>query len=226
MSSSGQIDASCSYHAFSGGARGLNGWSHRLRGACLRRRRCLIECAAAILAGAALAAGCAAAGSAAGRADAPRAALERELTQLSSPLAELAGLERAARSANAGAAQAAARARPYVELRSLIEVLSHQAHEGVTVKRLQRAGEGFELEVEAVDSAACASWVESLARTPGLASAEMADFKSAAVTAGGRSGREVAAVVRVRWHGATPVSSARRSGRHRDVREHNDREAR
>lgn len=172
------------------------------------RRRPLIECAAGAAAGAVIALGCAALAPADSNISARREHLERELAGLSVQLAEYARLERAGRGAHASAAAAAARARPSVELRLLFETLSREARAGVTIRRLRHSRDGFEMQVRAVDSAACASWVARLARVPGWERADMVDLRLAANPKGREAGRAVEATVRVPSHGAASASES------------------
>lgn len=135
-----------------------------------------------------------------------RAQLEGEMSRMASPLAELARLERAGDAARAAAAQAQLRARPIVELDSLLQALGREVQAGVTVSRLQRSDEGVELRVRAADTAACASWVERLRRIPGLESAQTVELKSIAAPAGRQGETAVEATVRLRWRGASAHS--------------------
>ncbi|WP_206950899.1 type II secretion system protein GspM [Trinickia acidisoli] len=211
MSAISAIDLECPYESAPGIESAPDLSPPRRHTAGPPRRRILIECAAAAIAGTLMAIGWAALASPSDPTAARRLLLERELAQLSSPLAEFARLERAAESARASTAAVTARARPYVELRSLLEVLSSEAHAGVTVTRLQQTREGFELQVAAVDGAACASWVERLARIPGLVSVDLADLKLAAAPTAGQAGGSIAAVVRLRWDASPQTSPSRRA---------------
>lgn len=177
-----------------------------LRAVRPRHRRQLIECATGIAAGAVIALGCAALAPAGSNMHARRQLLERELATLSAPLAEYARLERAEQGALASAAAAAVRARPAAELRLLLGTLSAQAHAGVTVRRLRQNREGFEMQVRAVDSGACASWVARLARVPGWEGTDMVDLRWVATPKGSPAERTVEANVRVRPYVAASAS--------------------
>lgn len=190
-------------------ALGFNLLPHRIRAARSRRRRCLGEGAAALLAGTLAAFGWETVGAAGER----RLQLEREAAQQAPALAELARLERAQERARANAAQSAARSRPYVGLMSLLNALSTEAHAGVTVNRLQLSEEDAQLQLLASDSTVGAAWTERLARLPVAKSAEMVDFKLIAPPAGGNARRAVEAVVRVRWLDAQPASPSGRTAR-------------
>lgn len=179
-----------------------------LRAVRSRHRRQLIECATGIVAGAVIAFGCAALAPADSNLRARRERLERELASLSAPLTEYARLERAGQGALASAAAAAARARPAAELRLLLETLSAEARAGVTVRRLRQNREGFEMQVRAVDSAACASWVARLARVPGWEGADMVDLRWVATPKSPQAGRTVEATVRVRPRVAASASGS------------------
>jgi type II secretory pathway component PulM len=204
--------APCLPQTSPGGASGFNLLPHRICIARSRRRRCLVEGAAAMLAGALIATGCGAIDAAEGRASPRREAIERDLAELRPLLDEFTRLERTREAARVSAEQTTARARPYFELRSLLEALSSEARSGVAVSRLQRMGEAIELRVHAADSATCAAWVERLARVSGAESAEITDLKLIAAPIGSHGAPSVEAVVRVQWSGAATVSPLRRAG--------------
>jgi Tfp pilus assembly protein PilN len=159
--------------------------------------RHLIECAAAMIVGVSAAIGCAAFGQSGEHAGARRAMLERELAELASPLAELTRLERAGEASRASAASIAAQARPYAELRALLETLGREAHADVTVTRLRQTPEGIELRIVGANSAACASWVARLARAPQWRKAQIVELKFVAAPIHAQSGRRVEAAVRL-----------------------------
>ncbi|MGG1945872.1 hypothetical protein AB1286_13805 [Trinickia sp. NRRL B-1857] len=189
----------------------------------LASHRYLIDCAVATMVGVSAAIGCATLGTTGEHASARRATLERELAELSSPLAELARLERAGEASRASAALAAAQARPYVELRALLETLSREAHADVTVTRLRQTPEGIELRILGANSAACASWVGGLARTRQWQKAEIVELKFVAAPIHAHSGRTVEATVRLPTGASSPSSpvAQRRMARgvdERDVR--------
>lgn len=212
MSAMVAMDAGCTYEWAPHALSGFESLPPRRRAPRWPRRRYWIECAAAVSAGALMAIAWAASGSGDDRIGDRRVVLERQLAQLSPALAELARLERARERARASAAIALARARPYAELRSLLETLSGQAHAGVSVSRLRQSREGFELQVRAVDSTACASWVERLTRVPGWEAADIANMRLVAVpVSGSATGRAVEATVRLPSRGATPASTPRRT---------------
>lgn len=176
------------------------------------QRRQLIECATGVAAGAVIAVGCAALAPAGSNLRARHERLEREMANLSAPLAEYARLERAEQGALASAAAAAVRARPAADLRLLLGTLSAQAHAGVTVRRLRQNREEFEMQVRAVDSAACASWVARLARVPGWEGTDMVDLRWVATLKGSQAERTVEANVRVRPHVAASASGSVTAG--------------
>lgn len=212
------------HEAMPGRASGFNLLPHRVRTVRLHRRRAVIDGAAALLVGALIGVGWAVVGAQDDRARVRHAELSREIAQLAPALDELARLERAAQSANAGARQAAARVRPYVELRSLLGALSSEAHAGVTVDSLRQTNEGIELRVRAAESAACASWVDRLARKPGVGAAEIVDFKSTGPSARAHAERFVEAIVRVRSSDTRGPSPVPRIGA--DTPAHTDRSGR
>jgi Tfp pilus assembly protein PilN len=221
MNSIAAIEVGCHDERVSDVPRGFDSASLAVRGMrALRawRRREVIDCVAAISIGVLMAAGWALAGPNDSGGGARRLLLERELTQLSPSLTELARLSRAGESTRASVAAAAARARPYMELRTLLETLGREAHAGVTVSRLRQTQEGFELQVHAVDSAACASWVARLARIPGWQSADIAGLRLAAARGGGQSGRAVEASVRLPLRAMASAPLPRRTPVGRDDR--------
>ncbi|MGN6315328.1 hypothetical protein [Trinickia sp.] len=176
---------------------------HRQAGVRERCRRYVTEGAVAVFAGSVVAFGWAAVAAKDERMSGRRAQLEREMSLMSSPLAELARLERADETAKAAAAQAQLRARPIAELHSLLHALGGEAQSGVALSRLRRSDEGVELQVRAADTVACASWVERLQRMPGLESAETVELKSLAAPAARQGETAVEATVRLRWRGAS-----------------------
>lgn len=155
-----------------------------------------------MLAGFLMAVGWAAMGASDDHANERRAQLEAEMARMTSPLAELARLERVAEDAKAAAAQAQMRSRPSAEMRSLLDALSREANAGVTVRRLQRTDDGIELRVRAADSAAFASWAQRLARTSGLESARTIELKSIAGAARRAGEHTIEAAVRLHGPGA------------------------
>jgi len=177
--------------------------TERARTASHRHR---IECAAAMIVGVVAAIGCAVFGTTGEQTGARRAILERELAELSSPLAEAARLERAGEASRANAAVAAALARPYGELRALLETLGREAHAEVAVTRLRQTPEGIELRILGADSAACASWVARLARVQQWRKAQIVDLKFVSAPVHAHSGRAVEAAVRLPTDVSSPSS--------------------
>jgi Tfp pilus assembly protein PilN len=177
--------------------RGFDASPPRARVVRVASHRHLIECAAAMIVGVSAAIGCAAFGPSGEHAGARRAILERELAELSSPLAELARLERAGEASRASAALAAAQARPYAEFRALLETLGREAHMDVAVTRLRQTPEGIEMRILGANSAACASWVARLAREPQWRKAQIVELKFVASPIQAHSGRRVEAAVRL-----------------------------
>ena len=156
-----------------------------------------IECTAAILAGALIAIGWASVAVNGEGASARRALLERALAGLATPLAEVARLERASAASRASAALGVARARPYVELRALLDALSRESHAGVTVTRLRQTREGFELRILGRDSGACASWMARLASTGAWPGARIVELKFVPAPGRVQSAGAVEATVRL-----------------------------
>jgi len=189
---------------------------HRMRAERSRRRRALIEAAAALSAGGLLAVGCASVGASDGAANARRVYIERELAEAAPALAEYGRLERAGRAATASAAQAQAFAQPSVRWLALLDALSSDAHSGVTVSRLQGSDIGIEVQVSAADSAACVAWMDRLRRLlQGVESVEMVDLKSARAADAKQNDDAIEAIVRVRWQG----EGEQRPARHTAYRE-------
>ena len=177
-------------------------WSTRRR-----RRRSLIEGAAAVLMGALAAVGWAMVGAL----DERRTRLEREWAQLAPSMAEYARLEQAAESMRAREREVQQRTQHYVALLSLLEALSREAHAGVTVSQLQLRTDDIELHLNAVDSLSAAAWAERLPPIAGAKPAEIGDLKLIATTSGGEARRPVEAVVRFRWSDAEQSSPLRRT---------------
>jgi type II secretory pathway component PulM len=202
---------------------GFNLLPHRVRALRSRRRRCVVEAVAAVLAGGVLAIGCATIGAPADRASARRAQIERELAREAPALAEYARLERAGQAAKGSGAQATARAHPQLSALwlALLDALSREAHSGVTVSRLEGSNAAVELQVGAADSAACVAWMDRLGRLRGVESVEMIDLKSTAAvstaavsTAAANAGHgagSIEAVVRLRWRGDGETRPVRRA---------------
>lgn len=205
------MDSGCPYESASQALSGFGSLPHRRGASRSLRRRYWGERMAAMSVGVLMAIAWAASGSGDDRAGARRVLLERQLAQLAPALDDLARLDRAAESARASAAVALARARPYAQLRALLDTLSGQAHAGVTVSRVRQSREGFELQVRAVDSAACASWVERLRRIPGWEAADITDLRLVAAAVDGHAERAVEASVRLPSSVAVPASAPRRT---------------
>ncbi|RDU95547.1 hypothetical protein [Trinickia dinghuensis] len=222
MSTIVAIEAGCPYEGASDALPGFESPPPGYNPALRRHRRTLIDCAAAAIVGTLTAICCAAAAPGDGRMDARRVLLERKLAQLSPSLAELSRLERLGEGSRAKAAAAAARARPYVELRSLLETLSRDAHAGVAVDRLRQTVEGFELQIHAADSAAAASWMGRLTRAPGGEGAQIDDLRLAAVQIDGQAGRAVEARVRLPSRAVVSAPAARPTGSGGEARDGRD----
>lgn len=181
-----------------GVASNRDSWSQQIGLMRAWRLRQSIECVAVIVAGAVMALGYALLSPADAGLSARREGLERQLTGLAAPMAEYARLVRAGQAAQASAA-AAARERPALESHLLLETLSQQAHAGVTVRRLRQSRAGYEMQIHAPDSAACAAWVTRLARVPGWERAAIVDLRLVAGPTRGQTegARVVEANVRV-----------------------------
>lgn len=211
------IEMGGQYDGVAGAASSHDSWSQWIGPARPRRPRPLIECAAGIVAGAVMGLGYAALVPADAGLSARREGLERQLTGLAVPLAENARLVRAGQAAQESAAAAAARARPALELRLLLETLSQEARAGVTVRRLRQSREGYEMQIHAPDSGACASWVARLARVPGWEGAAIVDLRLVARPSHGQAARVVEANVRVPSRVLPTESVSTRAGRDRDA---------
>jgi Tfp pilus assembly protein PilN len=214
------IDEACAYESASGARSDFGASPHRRGASRVPRCRYWIECVAAMSVGFVAAIVWAASGAGDDRFAARRVLLERQLAQLAPHLAQVTRLDRAAESARASDAVALTRARPYAALRSLLETLSGQADAGVTVNRVRQSREGFELQVRAVDSDACASWVARLTQTPGWEAAEITELRLVAAPVGGHAERAVEANVLLPSRAAQTASAPRRAtpGSAREVR--------
>ena len=191
---------------------GFNLLPHRSRAVRSRRRRSMVEAAAAVLAGGMLAVGCATVGASADRSSTRRAQIERELAREAPALAEYARLERAGQAAKASGAQAAALAQPSELWLALLEALSREVNSGVTVSRLEGSNTAVELQAGAVDSATCVAWMDRLGRMRGVESVEMIDLKSsAAADATRQRAGAIEIVVRLRWRGEDEKRPVRRA---------------
>lgn len=180
-----------------GVASNSDSWSQRIGLMRAWRLRQSIECVTAIIAGAVMALGYALLGPVDAGPSARREGLQRQLTDLAAPLAEYARLVRAEQATQASAA--AARERSALAPHVLLETLSRQARAGVTVRRLRQSREGYEVQIHAPDSAACAAWVTRLARVPGWERAAIVDLRLVAGSTRGQAetARVVEANVRV-----------------------------
>lgn len=134
-----------------------------------------------------------------------RAALESALAALSTPLAEYKRLQRMSAEVDEDMKLAAALAWPRERFAGVMAALSRAPLGGVVLQRLELTEAGLELDASAADSGALTTWVERLARAPGVAAASIVDWRP--VPNGGPHGTSV--VARLQWadlRGASAVS--------------------
>ncbi|MGH8781929.1 fimbrial assembly protein [Paraburkholderia sp.] len=155
---------------------GFNLLPYRRRNALRARRRCVVECGVAVLAGSLcvlLLAGWHAVERS--RIDSERAAVERALTQLAAPLAEHARLSRDASAARSDIADATARSASLSHLRDLLDVLSNEPASGIAVQRIRHRAQQTDLVARAADRALSAAWIERLDGVRGVQGADASD---------------------------------------------------
>jgi Tfp pilus assembly protein PilN len=187
---------------------GFNLLPYRQRVARGRRRRCLVECTLAVLAGALAALAWSAwDGFEQARLAGRRATLESTLAGLAAPLAEYRQIEGMSAQVSEHAAVAAELARPRGRMIDVIDALSRVPPSGVTLHRLKLTDGGVEIDASAADSASSAAWIDRLARVRGVRSAEITDWRLAAE--GAQHAVDVAA--RLQWDdaGMTHTSAGR-----------------
>lgn len=163
---------------------GFNLLPYRRRNALRARRRVVVECGVAALAGGTcvlLLAGWHAYQRS--RVDGEHVAVERTLTQLAAPLAEHARLSRDAHMAQSDAADAATRSASLDHLRDLLDVLSNEPASGVVLQRLRHRGQQTDLVARAADRALSAAWIERLDGVRGAQAADASDLHHAATSA-------------------------------------------
>ncbi|WP_198039161.1 fimbrial assembly protein [Paraburkholderia sp. SOS3] len=184
---------------------GFNLLPHRQLAARRERRRRIVEVFAGI------AAGCVAVLILAAwqtvervRLDAGRASFERSLAQLSAPLAEHKRLARAAEQARMRAEHAAMHSKPLVHLLSLLDALSSESDDKVSLRQLRQREHETELLASAHDHAAPASWVKRLAAIRGVKDAEVKDQRRATAAMHGAGQNASGAIefsARLEWEG-------------------------
>lgn len=157
---------------------GFNLLPYRRRNAALARRRCLVECGCAALAGGACVlllamwqtwqrTGI----------EASRASVERTLVQLAAPLAEQTRLSRSEADAQSGAVHARTRGVPLKRLLDVLDTLSSEPAAGVALQQLRHRAEETELLARSGDHAAAAAWIERLDSVRGVESAEASELR-------------------------------------------------
>jgi Tfp pilus assembly protein PilN len=162
---------------------GFNLLPYRRRNALRARRRFVVECGLAALAGSVcvlLLAGWHAYQRS--RVEGERGVVERTLTQLAAPLAEHARLSRDAHTAQSDAADAATRSASLDHLRDLLEVLSNEPASGVVLQRLRHRGQQTDFVARAADRALSAAWIERLDGVRGALGADASDQHRAATS--------------------------------------------
>jgi Tfp pilus assembly protein PilN len=199
---------------------GFNLLPYRQRGARRARRRCLIECLVAVLAG------CVAVTAWAGwdmleraRLEAKRAALETTLASLGVPLAEYRRLEGRRADLHRRMALVQKLAEPRARLLDLFDALSRETYPGIVLREFKQAEREVTLVASATDSDASSAWLARLKGVGGIRSVDVADLRHVAALPvdddlGAESAIEFAA--HLRWDGAEakPAGDARRRADH------------
>jgi Tfp pilus assembly protein PilN len=189
---------------------GFNLLPYRQRIARSRRRRCLVECALAALAGALVALAWSAwDGLEQARLADRRATLESTLAGLTAPLAEYRQLEGMSAQVGEHAAVAAELARARARMLDVIDALSRVPPSGMMLHRLKLTDGGVEIDASAAESASTAAWIDRLARVRGVRSAEITDWRLAAE--GGQHAINIAA--RLQWDDAGMTHTSAERGR-------------
>ena len=157
---------------------GFNLLPHRHRQASRLRRRRVLECLAAGIAGAAAAL----IGSATGifgqeRAERSHHRLEAALAEFAAPASEYRRLERLQARMHARAERSRVLARERDALWGVVDALSREPVAGIAVERLQLSDRGIEVKASAADTAAPALLVERLGRVPAIRAAALADLR-------------------------------------------------
>jgi Tfp pilus assembly protein PilN len=187
---------------------GFNLLPYRQRVARGRRRRCVVECTVAALAGALAALAWSAwDGFEQTRLADRRATLESTLAGFAAPLAEYRRLEGVSAQVSEHAAVAAELAMPRARILDVIDALSRVPPSGVMLHRLKLTDGGVEVGASAADSASSAAWIDRLARVRGVRSAEITDWRLAAEGAG----HAIDVAARLQWDdaGITHAPAAR-----------------
>jgi Tfp pilus assembly protein PilN len=189
---------------------GFNLLPYRQRIARSRRRRCLVECALAALAGGLMALAWSAwDGLEEARLADRRATLESTLAGLAAPLAEYRQLEGMSAQVGEHAAVAAEFAGARARMLDVIDALSRVPPSGMTLHRLKLTDGGVEIDASAADSASTAAWIDRLARVRGVRSAEITDWRLAAE--GAQHAINIAA--RLQWDDAGMTHTSAERGR-------------
>jgi Tfp pilus assembly protein PilN len=197
-------------------ARGFNLLPHRERDARLARRRRVIEWVAAALAG------CIAVGLLIGwqmfergRIDRAREALDGRFGVLAPPLAEHARLVADARNERLQNERAAALSGPLVHLLDLLEALSRESSDAVTVRRLRHREHETELLATSTDNTAASAWLNRLAALDGVRDSDLSDLHRAAD--GKDSSDAIEFTAHLKWDGA-PEKGKGRAAAHQKTR--------
>lgn len=157
---------------------GFNLLPHRRREARSLRRRRLLECAAAALAGLTAALIVSATDMfAVGRTERSRHQLEAALAELDAPVSEYRRLERMQAQRHAQAERARTVAGPRDALSGVVHVLGREPVAGISLERLHLTSRGIEIEASAADTAAPTLLLDQLGRIPAIRAAEMADLR-------------------------------------------------
>jgi Tfp pilus assembly protein PilN len=199
---------------------GFNLLPYRQRDARRARRRCLVECLVAVLAG------CAAVTAWAGwdmleraHLEAKRVALETTLASLGVPLAEYRRLEGQRADLHKRVALVQKLAEPRARLLDLFDALSRETYPGIVLREFKQTEREVTLVASATDSDASSAWLARLNGVGGIRSVDVADLRHVAASPGddglsAESAIEFAA--HLRWDGpeAKPAEDARRRADH------------
>jgi hypothetical protein len=184
---------------------GFNLLPHRQRDARRARRRLLIECLCAVLAG------CSAVTAWAGwqvferaQLDSERRVAEQALARLAPPLAEYRRLVLAQADERKRAALGEQLSEPLTRLLGLFDALSREPSAGVVLRQLRQTDHDVELRASAKDHIASSGWLEQLSSVRGVRTVDVIQLQRAPRASGrdaaiGERALEFAA--RLRWYG-------------------------
>lgn len=134
------------------------------------------------------------------RFDTQRASLEQSLSQLKAPLAEHDALLRTERERRDNAARAVSLSKPLVHLRDLLEALSFEPGDGVTLRQLRQQANDTQLLASSRDALASAEWLKRLGTIRGVRAAEVSDLRRPTPRGGAQAVTEAGAPVEFGAH--------------------------